>query len=289
MKYIHFEASDMLAGVANMLECCGHHSEDYQIALGMDAPWLFLKKDGCFLAGQGLYKPEWLNLYLLPKGFCLTQILLPKDEIPAFLRSHPPAMLTMYMDRGSCHPVVYTRYENMRYLFTNIKAANSPEPDQLSLSRTMLLRRLDDEVPVLTLEKCQAQPTDFIPLLVQSLHTLLDYESAIMEACSRTITREDMASLRTPLLRALLVDMPPMALLLRQPVLYEELRLLHHDYRHVFTRNSPQTVDLWEHLSRSSIRKCISWLMENIKDRLYDHGLTDDQVAEIFSQVDHKH
>lgn len=285
MKHIHFDSSGMLAGLATMLECCGHDTEDYQIALHMHAPWLFLKEGNQFIAGQGLYTPRWMNLYLHPLGFHLVESTLPKDEIPAFLRQHQPTMLSLCVDRGVCHPVVCTAYENGRYSFLNVKKVSSYEPDHLSLSRPMLLRRLDDTVCVLTLEKCPPETVDFVPLLVQSLHTLREYEHAIMEACTRTITREDLNQLHTPLLRALLVDMLPMALLLRQLALHDELRLLNHDYRHIFTRNSPPTVDLWERLPRSAIRRCISWLMENVVDQLYDHGLTDEQVEAISADV----
>ena len=82
MKYIHFEASGKLAGLATMLECCGLDTEDNQIAFGMDAPWLFLKEGNRFIAGQGLYSPRWMNLYLITLGFRLQETILPKDDVP---------------------------------------------------------------------------------------------------------------------------------------------------------------------------------------------------------------
>ncbi len=289
MKYIHFEASGILAGLASMLERCGHDTEDVQIALGMDAPWLFLKDGNNYIAGQGLYSPQWLNLYLLPLGFRLTETLLPKEDIPGFLRLHQPALLPLSIDHGVHHPVVFSAYDNSRYSFVNVKTEYSVEPDQLSLSRPMLLRRLADQVAVLTLDKCTPETVDFTPLLVKSLHTLADYECDLMRSCAQTVTREKLRALRTPLLRALMIDMLPMARLLHEEALYEELRLLNHDYRHVFTPNSPETVELWERLPRSSIRNCLAWIREHIVDRLYDHGLTDEQVDAILTQVQGKH
>lgn len=289
MKYIHFEASGMLAGLASMLEYCGHDTEDVQIALGMDAPWLFLKDGNNYIAGQGLYSPQWLNLYLLPLGFRLTETLLPKEDIPGFLRLHQPALLPLSIDHGVHHPVVFSAYDNSRYSFFNVKTEYSVEPDQLSLSRPMLLRRLADQVAVLTLDKCTPETVDFTPLLVKSLHTLADYECDIINACAQTVTREKLRALRTPLLRALMIDMLSMARLLHEEALYEELRLLNHDYRHVFTPNSPETVELWERLPRSSIRNCLAWIREHIVDRLYDHGLTDEQVDAILTQVQGQH
>ena len=289
MKYIHFEASGMLAGLAAMLECFGFDTEDEQVALGMDAPWLFLREDGNFIAGQGLYTPRWLNLYLLPSGFRLMETCLPKEDVPAFLRMHHPAMLPVNIDHRIHHPVVCTAYENSRYIFSNVKTEFSPEPDQLTLSRPMLLRRLKDQVSVLTLERCQPEAVDLVPLLAASLETLADYERDIMNACAQTVTRKELNALRTPMLRGLMVDMLPMALLLRQTTFYHELRQLNHDYRHIFTRNSPETVELRERLPRSSIRNCLAWMRENIVDRLYEHGLTDEQVESILAQVQGQH
>ena len=108
-----------------------------------------------------------------------------------------------------------------------------------------------------------------------------------MQFCTQTISREELHSLQTPLLRALMIDMLPMAQLLSQETLYEELRLLNHDYRHIFTRNSPPTVDLQERLPRSSIRQCLAWMRENIVDRLFVHGLSDEQVDEILARFNH--
>lgn len=287
MKYIHFDSAGILAGLATMLESFGHDVEDHQIALGMDAPWLLLKEDDHFIAGQRLYTLRWMNLYLRPRGFRLIETILPKEEIPVFLRDNFPAMLKICIDCDICHPVVCTGYENSRYHIINVKTACSSEPDQLSLSRPMLLRRLDDEVRVLTLEQISPESVDFTHLLARSLQTLADYEHALMHACGRTVTREDLKAIRTPLLRALMVDMLPMAKLLNQPILYEQLRLLHHDYCHIFTRNSPPTVELRERLPCSSIRKCIAWLMENVEDRLHDHGATDEQVMTIRSSIKH--
>lgn len=288
MKYVHFEASGILAGLAAMLEPFGIDVEDHQIALDMEAPWLIIREDGCFRAGQGLYTPRWMNLCLHPRGLHLHETRLPKEDVPAFLRSHHPAMLTVQVTPAAKHPAVFTQYADGRYAFANVKTENSPEPDVLSLTRPMLLRRLDDEVHVLTLESRPPEEAALLPLLIQSLHTLTDYERELLSACTRTVTRDEFRALHTPLMRALMVDMLPMAQLANQPVLHEELRYLHHDYRHVFTRNSPPEVTLWERLPRSSIRICISWMRENIVDRLYAHGATDEQVEALLADVKHR-
>lgn len=281
MKYVHFEGSGLLAGLANMLEHLGHDTEDYIIALSMDAPWLFIKEGDAYLAGQQLYTPRWLDLYLKPRGFHIAEILLPKTQVAAFLRQHQPAMLPLTVEKERLHPVIFTGYEDGRYLFDNIRSENTPEPEHLSLSVQMLARRLEEQVTIFTLEKCPPEPVDFLPLLLTSLQNLADYEAALMTVCARTVTRWEFNDLRTPLLRALMVDAGPMARLLNQPALAAELHLLHHDYGHVFTRLSPPSLLLSERLPRSSIRKCIGWMRENIIDRMYDHGATDELVESL--------
>ena len=42
----------------------------------MEAPYLFLRNDGDFVAGTSLFRPQWLNLYLHTIGFHLSQTTL---------------------------------------------------------------------------------------------------------------------------------------------------------------------------------------------------------------------
>ena len=287
MKYIHFQSSGMLAALAAALESCNFNTEDYQIALGMNAPWLFLNKGDCFVAGQGLYTAEYMNYYLLPNGYHLEVDALTKETIPAYLRLHKPVILPLHLDSSTRHPVVFTGYQDGRYSFTNVITDCSAEPAQLSLSRQMLARRLDEKCNVLTLKQCTPFEPDPIPLLLQSFHALQDYEAVIMNICRQTITRTDLKAMHKSIFKPFFVDLLPMAQLLQEPVLCEELRLLNHDYRHIFTINSPEQVALYERLPRSSIRKCIAWMKENIVDRIYMQGLTDEEVEALLAHVEH--
>lgn len=271
MKYITFTASGVLAGLANMLEHFGIDTEDYTIALGMDAPFLFLREGGHYLAGSKLYHPRWLDLYLRPRGFHMSEITLPKEEVAALLRSQKTAMLPITVTNGNTHPVVFTRYSDGRYEFVNIKRPNAAEPNAISLSSAMLKRRLADQVTIYTLESCPPQSVDFLPLLQASLQNLDAYLNDVGQALHCTVTRQELRSMHTPLFRALMQDMHPMAALIGDFTLAEELRQLNHDYRHIFTRNSPPTIELYEKLPRSSIRKCVAWLKENINDQIHVH------------------
>lgn len=278
MKYITFTASGILAGLANMLELLGFNTEDHTIALDMNAPFLLLREGGRYYAGSGLYRPQWLDLYLKPRGFQMTEITLPKESATAFLRSQQTAMLPIAITSENTHPVVYAGYTNGRYEFVNIKLPDSDEPDVFSLSTAMLKRRLDDQVMIYTLESCPPQPVDLLPLLRDSIKNLDAYLNDLLQALHQTVTREELRHMHTPLFRALMQDMQPMAALIGDHTLAEELRLLNHDYRHIFTRNSPPTVELSEMLPRSSICRCIAWLKEDINDQIHVYNEQNKQL-----------
>ncbi|MGN1369149.1 MAG: hypothetical protein ACI4WX_09795 [Aristaeellaceae bacterium] len=268
MKYMTMPALEKLAGVADMLELFGHDTDDRTIALGMNAPWLFMKEGERYFAGSGLARPCWIDLYLRPLGFRMTEIELPKENVPAYLRTRKTAMLPMAITKDVTHSVVLTGYAGGRYALSNIKAQDSSEPDTFSMSRPMLMRRLTEQVTVFSLEECTPSKVNFLPLLRASLDNLTAYQEDVLEAIQHTVTRGELALLGERLLHALVQDMLPMAQLTHDAELTYELRLLQHDYRHIFTRNSPNTVLLKEKLPRGSICRCIAWLRESITDQL---------------------
>lgn len=284
MKYMTYPLTRIPTGVAIMLEQLGHDADDLEIILGMKAPWLLLKDGGHYLAGAALFQPRWLDLYLAPRGFHMTESVLAKEEMPAFLRTQRTAMLSLAVSKEIRHPAVFAGYEGGRYTFINVKSAVSDEPDTISLSAAMLLRRMEERVTVFTLEPCTPSQVDFLPLLAESLDNLTAYQADVMAVLQRAVTREEFRDLGARLFRALMQDMLPMAVLICDPDLIEGLRLLNHDYRHVFTRNSPDRVLLEERLPRSAIRECIAWLREDIVDQLYSCGMTDAQVMRLSSR-----
>ena len=95
MKYMTFNSSCAYAGVANLLELEGMEAEDRQIALDMGLPFLFSFQDGAYCSGPMLQTGEWFNLYLQPRGFCMTETKLPREDVPEFLEGIPNAMLGM--------------------------------------------------------------------------------------------------------------------------------------------------------------------------------------------------
>ena len=54
MKYMTFNSPCSFAGIANMLESKGLDFQDYEVALGMELPYIVAKCDGGYMAGSML-------------------------------------------------------------------------------------------------------------------------------------------------------------------------------------------------------------------------------------------
>lgn len=278
MKHITFAGSGMLAALAAMLELMGHDATDESIALGMNAPYLFLRTEDGYKAGSALYRPQWLNLYLHPLGFHMKSEILPAKDVSAYLRANRPALLRVRIKPNIVHPIVFSKYEGNRYHFINVKALHSSEPDDFSFTAASLKGRLEEQATVYTLGICSPEPSDFCPLLRDSLTTLDAYQADVLAARQRELTLSEFNEMRTPLFRALMQDLLPLIAMTNDVLLADALRKLNHYYRHVFTNRNQETVCLNERLPKTLILQCITWLKEDILDRLYELGEMEDDV-----------
>ena len=125
MKYMHFNSSCSYAGLANILAMVEHDTEDYQIALDMNLPYLlnYDEKSGCYQAGAMLQSEEWFNLYLKPRGFFYTEQWIEKNNLPDSL--HPGMMLGLQVTPRSKHAVVFLEKKDNLFCFLNNKYQNS--------------------------------------------------------------------------------------------------------------------------------------------------------------------
>lgn len=278
MKYLMLASAGRLTGLANMLEQLGHDTEDILIARGMEAPYLFVSDAEGYKAGCRLFHPQWMNLYLHPHGFHSKEERIAAADLPLYLRTNAPAMLTLNVGKGVVRPVVCSSYAEGKYTFINIKPAFSAEPDTFTLTTATLKRRLTDSSVVLTVDRCIPTAADVVTPLLASLRTLNAYLPDVMSARMKTVTREEFAHLQERMFRPLMQDLLPMMPLTNDSILAEELRLLNHDYRHVFTCNDGDTVALEDKLPRNSIRQCVTWLREDILDRLDALGVSDELI-----------
>ena len=169
MKYMTFPSSCSFAGLANLLVFYGVDTEDYEIALGMELPYLFAHEAGKYLSGPMLQGAKWFNLYLNPLGFALSERDMEKKQICSYLSDIFPAMLGIRVSSEGKHAVIYTGRQDEKYLFLNNRRKDSPEPETLSLTAGELLNRLDELVTVGCLVRVASESRDFRPLLENSV------------------------------------------------------------------------------------------------------------------------
>ncbi len=277
MEPIYYSAPGMLDALVELLRRRGHSTDAVQIVLGMNAPYLLVHENGAYFAGEGLYQPRWLNLYLQPHGFSMAAETLPAEMIPARLRSLETAILPLQLGKEHPRLQLFTGYAKGRYSFHAVHPKGDAE--ELSLSLPMLRRRLPEAVRLCTVDTCERQTVDFLPLLLTSLDSIQSYKADLLAAREQTITRADLRRMRDPLFRAMMRDMQPMALLIGDRTLEEELILLEHDFRHIFTENDPETQLLATRLPKGAIVRSLTWLYEDILDRAYELGADDDMLA----------
>lgn len=277
MEPIYFSSPGMLDALVELLRRRGHPTDAVQIVLGMNAPYLLVHENDAYFAGEGLYQPRWLNLYLHPLGFSMAAETLPAEMIPARLRSLETAILPLQLCKERPRLQLFTGYAKGRYSFRAVHPKG--ETEALSLSLPMLRRRLPEAVRLCTVDSCTPHTPDFLPLLMTSLDNIQTYKAALLAARELTITRADLRRMRDPLFRALMRDMRPMALLIGDRPLQEELLLLEHDFRHIFTENDPESQLLALRLPKGSITRCLTWLYEDVLDRAFELGADDDMMA----------
>ena len=175
MKYMTLNSSCAFAGVANLLEQYGVDIEDRDLCLGMKLPYLFENESGKYLAGTMLQSAVWFNRFLCTIGFRMREVLLPRDQVPAYLCQERCAMLGLRLSPRSKHAVVYVGREGDRLLFLNNKWRNSDEPETLSYSQKELLEGLDGDVMVATVTPIPVEPApDDMPLYRRSRQVLLE-------------------------------------------------------------------------------------------------------------------
>lgn len=239
MKYMTFNSSCAYAGVANLLELEGMEAEDRQIALDMGLPFLFSFQDGAYCSGPMLQTGEWFNLYLQPRGFCMTETKLPREDVPEFLEGIPNAMLGILKPSGGKHAVVYTGKKGERWNFINNRKRESSEPENISLSREELVRQLDSVAAAARLRKASPTEVDLKPYFKNSVGVLRQLKGDIAVFSSREQTPRDLRDARESLFRAVLLDGLTMLELIGETKLWKRLKSIQKDFLDALRENRP--------------------------------------------------
>lgn len=269
MKYMTFNSSCSYAGVANMLEKYGIDTEDRQIALDMGLPFLFSCEDGTYCSGPMLQTAQWFNLYLQPKGLCMTETRIPREEVFHFLENSRSAMLGLSLSSRGKHAVVYMGTEDGCRKFLNNKSRESAEPETIFFSDKELLSHLSDSVVIATLREISPLAIDLKPYFQTSIAVLLRLKQDIRAFCGREQTPQAIRTAQNTLFRAILLDGITMLELLGNEEPRETLKSVQREFLAAFRENSEnRELILGDRISVNSLEKAIDAYIELIREHI---------------------
>lgn len=242
MKYMTFNSSCSFAGVANMLEAYGVHTEDYQLALGMKIPYIFslCRETGAYQTGASLQSGQWFNPHLNTLGISLEEERLPASEVLHALKTaNKPMMLGINIKEGRKHAVVFTKYANGKYHLLNNRYQHDDAPAEYIFGRDELASRLCSVTTVGRLEACTPAAADFAPVLAQSLNVLERYRRELVGFCRQLHLADALQSAMERLFRPLLLDGLTMMGLTGDADMRELLSMLQAQYLSALRKSCP--------------------------------------------------
>lgn len=268
MKYMTFNSSCAFAGIANMLEKKGISVEDYEVALGMELPYLMVREEDAFLAGTMLQEKKWFDIFLKKQGFALLEETVKREAVPEYLAKTDTAMLGLRIDESKKHAVVFESVEREIYSFLNNKHAESDEPDTVHLTEKELLERLDEEVRVATLISCEKETVDVMPLVHESALKLDELQYAILDFCEEEHSREEVLENLDRLFRPVLLEGVSMMELLQEEEVASQLREVREEFMQVVFREKRQQLRLDECMGLVDLSQAIMGWKAIMRDRL---------------------
>lgn len=225
MKYMHFNSSCAYAGLANLLLLHGIDTEDAEIALEMQLPYLFAREGSVFLAGPMLQTGEWFDLYLRPRGLRWQEERVPEARLCAVLAESGPCMLGLHG-----HAVVFRGMEQGRFSFWNNKWEQTPEPERLLLDSDELLAGAAKTVSLGRIVSGLAGNGTTAAHLRQSAAVLRDLGNELTQFCETPHTAEECREAMNPLFRPILLDAVTMLGLLGEQALQSSLAVVQRAY-----------------------------------------------------------
>lgn len=249
MKYMTFHSSCSYAGVANMLEQYGVDTNDRAIAMGMKLPYLFAYENGVYMAGPMLQSAEWFNLYLNPIGFEMNEAEIPALQVMAYLQQQKTAMLGLRIGGTGKHAVVYLGNKDGKLVFLNNKWEHSDAPEQITLTDTELMARIDASAVIATLRPIPPREVVWEDRLIRSVDVIRRNLAEIRELCSREETVGALRSKRDMLFRPLLLDGITMLRLLGKTELAQRFLEVQQQFLNVLRMGSGTSVVLGDRIS----------------------------------------
>lgn len=270
MKYMTFNSSCSFAGVANMLESRGLDFQDYEVALGMELPYIVAKDDGGYMAGSMLQEKKYFDIFLKKNGYELVENYVDRQDIIAILNDMDCAMLGIRIDERHKHAVVYkgVNTADNTLMFINNKHEKSDEPARIELTKDELLQRLDDKAMVASLRKYSGKADSPIPFMEASVSCLDELHGDIVRFCADFQSHESVERTRDTLFRPVLLDSVAMMELLGEEAMTENIKKLQRAYIDAAFRSGAEQVRLCKHIDMLLLEQIIEDWKGLIKEQI---------------------
>lgn len=233
-----------------MLESKGLDFQDYEVALGMELPYIVAKCDGGYMAGSMLQEKKYFDIFLKKNGYELVENYVDRQDVIAILNEMDCAMLGIRIDERHKHAVVYKGVNTAgnTLVFINNKHEKSDEPTWIELSKEELLQRLDDKVMVASLKEYSGKADSPVPFMKASISCLDELHSDIVRFCADFQPHESVERTRDTLFRPVLLDSVAMMELLGEKDMAENIKKLQRAYMDAAFKSGAEQVQLCRHI-----------------------------------------
>lgn len=257
MKYMTFNSSCSFAGIANMLERMGHDYEDYQVAAGMELPYIVARDNGGYIAGAMLQEKKYFDIFLKKIGYELTEEKISRQKVFSYLKEKNCAMLGIKINEKHKHAVVYTGNDGDVLLFINNKHRESDEPSEIRLDEGELLQRLDDVTAVASLKPYEGEPMNPLPYMQASLECLDELYSKTEQFSSEHQSRENVLNTVDTLFRPLLLDSVAMMELAGASSVAECIRAQQKKYIDAVFKGQTERIRLCDYIDMAQLKNIV--------------------------------
>ena len=272
MKYMHFNSSCSYTALAMLLEEKGINTEDKDIAMTIGLPWIFVKEDGCFMAGPDLQGAEWFDIYLNPRGLRMFEEYVDRESIPDYLVKHGNCMLGIRLpENKGKHAVVFYKFDGS-YHFYNPVREGSEENTEIVFGKEELLRSADQKTIVGRLEACTKTGHDMQTILEKSVSVLRENLKAIDDFCRAVHEPDEYKETMDSVFRSIFLDGISMLEIAGEKDLAAGFRKLQSEYLQ-FLRSDMLGV-LADHFSLDTFRILVEEYIKLIEkqNRMTEHG-----------------
>ena len=243
MKYKSFNRSCSYAGLANMLLDFNIDTEDFQIVIDGNIPYIFTfdKTSENFLAGPMLQSKQYFDYYLNAHNLELKEIQLSKKEVLNFLKcTSQKCMIGLSLNSAQKHALIFEGIHHCKFKFLNNKWKHSTEPEYYYFSDDEILNKLPENSCIGYIEKlnypvCNNSQHE----LNMSIEFLADYKLKVTEFCSTEQSFDNLEKAKSSLFEALFLNVLSMMEIIQAESLVYKIKDLRQDYIKAMNLKSP--------------------------------------------------